>query len=39
LAIKARVERDGKWATLPARELVPGGVIRFRPEDIVMALR
>ena len=24
LAIKARVKRDGKWVTPPARELVPG---------------
>ena len=27
LAIKARVKRDGKWVTPPARELVPGDVI------------
>src|SRR5208282_1317092 len=30
LAIKARVKRDGKWITPPARELVPGDVIRMR---------
>ena len=30
LAIKARVLRDGKWITPPARELVPGDVIRMR---------
>ena len=37
LAIKARVKRDGKWITPPARELVPGDVIRLRLGDIVPA--
>jgi len=37
LAIKARVVRDGKWITPPARELVPGDVIRVRLGDIVPA--
>ena len=37
LAIKARVKRDGKWVTPPARELVPGDVIRMRMGDIVPA--
>jgi H+-transporting ATPase len=37
LAIKARVKRDGKWATPAARELVPGDVIRMRLGDIVPA--
>jgi H+-transporting ATPase len=37
LAIKARVERDGKWITPEARELVPGDVIRLRLGDIVPA--
>jgi H+-transporting ATPase len=37
LAIKARVIRDGKWVTPPARELVPGDVIRVRLGDIVPA--
>jgi H+-transporting ATPase len=37
LAINARVLRDGKWATPPARELVPGDVIRLRLGDIVPA--
>nr|WP_319492343.1 plasma-membrane proton-efflux P-type ATPase [uncultured Desulfobacter sp.] len=37
LAIKARVKRDGKWETPPARELVPGDVIRLRLGDIVPA--
>ena len=35
LAIKARVKRDGKWINPPARELVPGDVIRLRLGDIV----
>jgi H+-transporting ATPase len=37
LAIKARVRRDGKWVNPPARELVPGDVIRLRLGDIVPA--
>jgi H+-transporting ATPase len=37
LAIKARVKRDGKWIAPPARELVPGDVIRVRLGDIVPA--
>ena len=37
LAIKARVKRDGKWINPPARELVPGDVIRVRLGDIVPA--
>jgi H+-transporting ATPase len=37
LAIKARVLRGGKWITPPARELVPGDVIRLRLGDIVPA--
>src|SRR5680860_532828 len=37
LATNARVKRDGKWVTPPARELVPGDVIRMRLGDIVPA--
>jgi H+-transporting ATPase len=37
LAIKARVKRDGKWINPPARELVPGDVVRVRLGDIVPA--
>ena len=37
LAIKARVKRDGHWVTPPAKELVPGDVIRLRLGDIVPA--
>ncbi|HKI74156.1 MAG TPA: plasma-membrane proton-efflux P-type ATPase [Pseudomonadales bacterium] len=35
LAIRARVKRNGGWVTCPARELVPGDVIRLRLGDIV----
>ena len=37
LAVNARVRRDGKWVTPPARDLVPGDVIRLRLGDIVPA--
>ncbi len=37
LAVKCRVRRDGVWVTPPARELVPGDVIRMRTGDIVPA--
>jgi H+-transporting ATPase len=37
LALKARVRRGGSWQTCPARELVPGDVIRVRLGDIVPA--
>jgi len=37
LALHARVRRDGGWTTVPARELVPGDVIRIRIGDIVPA--
>jgi H+-transporting ATPase len=37
LAIQAKVKRDGKWINPPARELVPGDVIRLRLGDIVPA--
>jgi H+-transporting ATPase len=37
LAIKARVLRDGEWASLPARELVPGDIIRLRIGEIIPA--
>jgi H+-transporting ATPase len=37
LAINARVLRDNKWGMLPARELVPGDIIRVRLGDIVPA--
>jgi H+-transporting ATPase len=37
LAVTARVQRDGQWATPPARDLVPGDVIRMRLGDVVPA--
>jgi H+-transporting ATPase len=37
LAVNARVQRDGKWINPPARELVPGDVIRMRLGDVVPA--
>jgi len=37
LALQARVKRDGQWNDLPARELVPGDLIRIRLGDIVPA--
>ena len=37
LALEARVKREGQWTTVPARELVPGDVIRLRIGDIIPA--
>jgi len=37
LALKARVLRDGKWADLDARDLVPGDIVRVRLGVIVPA--
>src|ERR1700758_1952892 len=37
LAPKARVMRDGKWLEIPARELVPGDIVRMRLGDIIPA--
>jgi H+-transporting ATPase len=37
LAVQARVRRDGNWMQIPARELVPGDIIRLRIGDIVPA--
>ncbi|MGC9175087.1 MAG: plasma-membrane proton-efflux P-type ATPase [Thermoprotei archaeon] len=37
LQVTARVQREGKWDLIPARELVPGDVIRLRAGDIVPA--
>jgi H+-transporting ATPase len=37
LALKAKVKRDGEWETVPARELVPGDVVRLRIGDIIPA--
>jgi H+-transporting ATPase len=37
LALEARVKRDGAWVGLPARELVPGDLVRLRLGDIIPA--
>jgi H+-transporting ATPase len=37
LALKARVKRDGDWASIAARELVPGDIVRLRIGDIIPA--
>jgi H+-transporting ATPase len=37
LKVKARVLRDGAWAVLPARDLVPGDIVRVRSGDFVPA--
>ncbi len=37
LRIQSRVKRDGKWLTLPARELVPGDLVRVRIGDLLPA--
>ncbi|HII91576.1 MAG TPA: HAD-IC family P-type ATPase, partial [Methanosarcina sp.] len=37
LQVEARVLRDGKWNTVPARELVPGDIVRVRTGDFVAA--
>jgi H+-transporting ATPase len=37
LQISARVLRDAIWQVIPARELVPGDIVRVRPGDIIPA--
>jgi H+-transporting ATPase len=37
LALRAHVKRDKKWTAIPARELVPGDLIRLRIGEIVPA--
>ena len=37
LQVSARVRRDSNWQVVPARELVPGDIVRVRPGDIVPA--
>ena len=37
LRINGRALRDGAWTTVPARELVPGDVVRLRAGDVVPA--
>ena len=37
LQVGARVLRDAGWRVIPARELVPGDIVRLRPGDIIPA--
>jgi H+-transporting ATPase len=37
LAVRANVKRDGKWAGIQARELVPGDIVRLRIGSIIPA--
>ena len=37
LQVNARVRRDSNWQVVPARELVPGDIVRVRPGDIIPA--
>jgi H+-transporting ATPase len=37
LRVDARVLRDSNWQVIPAREIVPGDIVRVRPGDIVPA--
>jgi H+-transporting ATPase len=37
LQVSARVLREGVWNVIPARELVPGDIVRVRPGDIIPA--
>jgi len=37
LQVNARVRRDTSWQVVPARELVPGDIVRVRPGDIIPA--
>lgn len=37
LQVSARVRRDSSWHVIPARELVPGDIVRVRSGDIIPA--
>lgn len=37
LALHARAKRNGKWEQIPARQLVPGDIIRLRLGEIIPA--
>ena len=37
LQVSARVLREGSWQAIPARELVPGDIVRARAGDIIPA--
>jgi plasma-membrane proton-efflux P-type ATPase len=37
LQVSARTLRDSSWQVIPARELLPGDIVRIRPGDIIPA--
>jgi H+-transporting ATPase len=37
LQVSARVQREAGWLVIPARDLVPGDIVRVRPGDIIPA--
>ncbi len=37
LQVSARVRRDSSWQVIPAREIVPGDIVRVRAGDIIPA--
>ena len=37
LALNATAKREGKWSAIPARELVPGDIIRLKIGDVLPA--
>lgn len=37
LQVSARVRREARWQVIPARELVPGDIVRLRQGDIIPA--
>ena len=37
LQVSARVLREANWQVIPARELIPGDIVRVRPGDIIPA--
>jgi plasma-membrane proton-efflux P-type ATPase len=37
LQVSTRVRRDSSWQVIPARELVPGDIVRVRPGDVIPA--
>ncbi|MGB5635318.1 MAG: plasma-membrane proton-efflux P-type ATPase [Waterburya sp.] len=37
LALEANAKRDGQWQTVPAKELVPGDIIRIKIGDVLPA--
>ena len=37
LQVSSRVRREASWQVIPARDLVPGDIVRVRPGDIIPA--